>query len=104
MTEEAVRKLDSLTEMAEPMEMIDNRIVASNMSVKSFDTLKTFASDWSECTNMSFSKFLNRFETNSILHKEMLAVLAAITEVIKTNKGSESATEYYAALVSFYIF
>lgn len=30
----------------------------------------------------------------------MLAVLAAVTEVIKQNGGTESSTEYYAALVS----
>ena len=34
------------------------------------------------------------------MHKEMLAVLAAVTEVIKQKGGTESSTEYYAALVS----
>lgn len=34
----------------------------------------------------------------------MLAVLAAITEVIKQNGGTESSTEYYAALVSRFLF
>lgn len=29
----------------------------------------------------------------------MLAILAAVTDVIKENKGVESDTEYYAALV-----
>lgn len=37
---------------------------------------------------------------SSALHKEMLAVLAAITEVIKANGGTENTTEYFAALVS----
>jgi hypothetical protein len=30
----------------------------------------------------------------------MLAMLAAVTDIIKQNKGTESSTEYYAALVS----
>ena len=30
----------------------------------------------------------------------MLAVLAAVTEVIKAEGGKESSTEYFAALVS----
>ena len=44
-------------------------------------------------------RFLAHFQPNSIIHKEMLAVLAAVTEVIKQNGGTESSTEYYAALV-----
>lgn len=31
----------------------------------------------------------------------MLAVLAAVTEVIKEQGGKESTTEYFAALVSY---
>lgn len=50
-----------------------------------------------------FSRFLEHFQTNSAMHKEMLAVLAAIAEVIKQNGGKETSTEYYAALVSIYI-
>lgn len=65
----------------------------------SFQTLKSFASEWSDCSNMSFNRFLNIFRSDSVLHKEMLAILAAITEVIKQNGGTESATEYYCALV-----
>jgi len=32
----------------------------------------------------------------------MLAILAALTEVIKANGGKETSTEYFAALVSKY--
>ena len=32
---------------------------------------------------------------------QILAVLAAITEVIKENEGKETETEYFAALVRF---
>lgn len=34
------------------------------------------------------------------MHKEMLAVLSAVTEVIKQNGGTETSTEYFAALVN----
>lgn len=46
------------------------------------------------------SRFLNHFQSTSLIHKEMLAILAAVTDVIKQKGGTESSTEYYAALVS----
>ncbi|KAJ8712879.1 hypothetical protein PYW08_008183 [Mythimna loreyi] len=64
-----------------------------------YKTFQTFASDWSQCSNVSFSKLLTRFDSNNGLHKEMLAVLAAVTEVIKEQGGKESTTEYFAALM-----
>lgn len=45
-------------------------------------------------------RLLKNFSSNSCLHKEMLAILAALTEVIKANGGKETSTEYFAALVS----
>lgn len=65
----------------------------------SFKTMDTFASDWTNCSNMSYSRFLKVFRSDSALHKEMLSILAAITEVIKENGGSEAPVEYYCALV-----
>ncbi|KPI99063.1 RRP12-like protein [Papilio xuthus] len=62
-------------------------------------TFQTFASDWSQCSNVSFSKLLNRFDSNNAIHKDMLAVLAAVTEVIKEQGGKETSTEYFAALM-----
>nr|CAD7435539.1 unnamed protein product [Timema monikensis] len=65
-----------------------------------FKTFQTFASDWTSCSNISFNRLLKGFHSDSALHKEMLAVLAAITEVIKANGGKESITEYFAALMT----
>jgi ribosomal RNA-processing protein 12 len=48
------------------------------------------------------SRLLKGFCSNSALHKEMLAVLAAVTEVIKTNGGRETTVEYLGALVSLW--
>ncbi|RWS06205.1 RRP12-like protein [Dinothrombium tinctorium] len=60
----------------------------------------TFASLWSNCSNSSFDKLINNWQPSSILHKEMLAVLAAVTEAIRENGGKESETEYFAALIA----
>lgn len=49
-------------------------------------------------------RLLNRFDSNNALHKEMLAVLAAVTELIKEQGGNESTTEYFAALVTFHLY
>lgn len=43
---------------------------------------------------------MNGFRGTSDLHKEMLAILSAIAEVIKERNGTESSTEYFLALVS----
>ncbi|XP_068623812.1 RRP12-like protein [Battus philenor] len=72
---------------------------SGSMRSGTFKTFQTFASDWSQCSNVSFSKLLNRFDSNNAVHKEMLAVLAAVTEVIKEQGGKESTTEYFAALM-----
>ncbi|XP_050305349.1 RRP12-like protein [Anthonomus grandis grandis] len=66
----------------------------------SWQSMKSFASEWSECSNMSFGHFMKSFHADSALHKEMLAILAAIAEVIKQNGGRESSTEYYCALLT----
>ncbi|XP_038118089.1 RRP12-like protein [Culex quinquefasciatus] len=64
-----------------------------------FKTFQTFASNWSACSNMSFKKLLNNFRADSQLQKDMLAILAALTEVIKENGGSQSSTEYFLGLM-----
>lgn len=64
------------------------------------DTFDTFASNYSNCSNVSFTRFLSHFQSSSILHKEMLAILSAVTEIIKQNGGNETSTEYFAALMS----
>lgn len=46
-----------------------------------FKTFQTFASNFSACSNMSFKKLLNNFRADSQVQKDMLAILAALTEV-----------------------
>jgi len=72
--------------------------------VMSASTVKTFATDFSACTNVSFNKLTQRFSANNAQHREMLAILAAITQVIKSRSGGdgeeETSTEYFAALLT----
>lgn len=49
---------------------------------------------------MSFAKLLTQFSASNEHHKEMLAILAAVTEVIKSNGGEQTSTEYLAALLT----
>ena len=40
------------------------------------------------------------FLKDNVIVKDMMAVLAAVTEIIKENGGKETETEYFAALMS----
>jgi len=75
----------------------DEETVTLKMTNKTFDT---FASDWSQCTNVAFEKLISKFSASNSSQKEMLAVLAAVTEVIKTQGGKETEVEYFAALMT----
>ncbi|ESO86543.1 hypothetical protein LOTGIDRAFT_128850 [Lottia gigantea] len=63
-------------------------------------TFSTWATNWTDCTNATFSRVHRYWSSNSAMHKEILAVLAAVTEVIKQQGGTESETEYFAALMT----
>ncbi|XP_012622983.1 RRP12-like protein isoform X2 [Microcebus murinus] len=63
-------------------------------------TSGTFLSGLSDCTNVTFSKVQRFWESNSAAHKEICAVLAAVTEVIRSQGGKETETEYFAALMT----
>ncbi|XP_074501840.1 RRP12-like protein [Sebastes fasciatus] len=63
-------------------------------------TAGTFLSGLSDCSNLTFRKVQRYWESNSAAHKEICAVLAAVTEVIRGQGGKETETEYYAALMT----
>ena len=62
-------------------------------------TFRTMVSGVSDCTNMTFNRIKTHWEKNPEKHREVVAVLAAITEVIR-EKGftDESETAYFAVL------
>lgn len=78
----------------------DGESMVSDSDQQTAGTFKTWATNWTECTNTTFSKVHRYWSSNSSLHKEILAVLAAITEVIKAEGGKETETEYFAALMT----
>merc|ERR1711962_1853838 len=62
-------------------------------------TFKTFVSGVSDCTNMTFNRVRKHWEANAEKHKETVAVLAAITEVIREkNFEDENETAYFVVL------
>nr|XP_033324952.1 RRP12-like protein [Megalopta genalis] len=101
LTKEDLEKHDAIQSIGPQFEKLDidedHSDTQTETTTKTFDT---FASNYSNCSNISFNKFLTHFQSKSLLHKEMLAVLSAVTEVIKQNGGDESSTEYFAALMS----
>ncbi|XP_017799417.1 PREDICTED: RRP12-like protein [Habropoda laboriosa] len=100
-TTEDLQKHDAIQGIQPQFEKLDLDENHSDSGTQStINTVDTFATNYSNCSNVSFSRFLNHFQSNSLLHKEMLAVLSAVTEVIKQNGGNESSTEYFAALMS----
>ncbi|EDO48743.1 predicted protein [Nematostella vectensis] len=53
-----------------------------------------------DCTNPAFESIRRFANTQLASQKEVCAVLAAVTEVIKSQGGSETETEYFAALMT----
>jgi ribosomal RNA-processing protein 12 len=75
-------------------------MISDSDAASAADSFRSWATNWSDCTNATFNKVHKYWRSNSAFHKEILAVLAAITEVIKENNGKESETEYMAALMT----
>lgn len=76
----------------------DNMTESQGMTI-SHKTFHTFATNYTQCTNQSFSKLLNGFRGDSDDHKEMLAILAAAAEIINERNGTQSSTEYFLILI-----
>ncbi|KAL8187480.1 UNVERIFIED_CONTAM: pre-rRNA processing protein [Gekko kuhli] len=72
----------------------------NNAETKTHKSSATFLSGLSDCTNLTFSRVQRLWESNSAAHKEICAVLAAVTEVIRAQGGTESETEYFGALMT----
>lgn len=104
MTYDALKRHDAVQGLGPLVPKVEELVAMEEESSEcttesSYNTMNSFASDWSACSNMSFNKFLKVFRPNSAIHKEMLAILAAITEVIKEKGGTGTSVEYYCSLV-----
>lgn len=70
---------------------------SSAVSAKS----KAFSiSGLTDCSNLSFYNVLNKWSSTNALDQEKCAILAAVTEVIRSKGGTENETEYFAALMT----
>ncbi|CRL05121.1 CLUMA_CG017972, isoform A [Clunio marinus] len=110
LTMEAVEKHEAMESFnnRDPVNLISGSLkdfsIADNddifsQSQRSVSQATTFASQFSACSNTSFSKLLTNFRPDSQIQKEMLAILAALTEILKEKGGSESSTEYFLAIM-----
>lgn len=98
LTAESLLKHDALLgDAAMSSSVTDEDAVSLGQTAKTFET---FASDWTQCSHQSFHRLIRKFNANNPQHKEMLAILAAVTELIKEKGGEESSTEYFAALLA----
>jgi len=61
---------------------------------------QTFATCFTNCTNASFGYFLQKFNSNSSVHKEMLSILAAATDIINEQKDEETDEKYFDLLTN----
>ncbi len=113
--------LASLDAMSTKTPFVDDDAKSFLSDATTNDTFRSWASNWSDCTNATFNRVHRYWQSNSSLHKEViesslhslhtqlfhrfstiqiLTVLAAVTELIKEKDGNESEVEYFAALVS----
>lgn len=90
LTKKALEKLDALN---------GEQIVESEDDATSIGD-KSLVTTFSDCSNPTFSRMLNNWHSNSLIQKEMLAILAAVTDTIKSKGGKETETEYFAALMA----
>ena len=104
LTAESLLKHDALMGTVSTTNQEEGDALTLGQTNKTFDT---FASTvWSNCSNVSFGRLLPRFNPSNPKHKEMLAILSAVSEVIKENRIDETNTdepsgvEYFLALLT----
>lgn len=79
--------------------MVDEELAGDNESVGG-ETFKTFLSGVSDCSQPAFEKVKRFWQSQAASQKEVCAVLAAVTEVIREQGGKETETEYFGALMT----
>lgn len=71
------------------------KTVKSVASGGSRKTAVSFASVWSQCTNSSLEEFFQSWNPKLNTHKDALAVIAGLSQIM-TNEGTEQSNEQYA--------
>ncbi|XP_047128483.2 RRP12-like protein isoform X1 [Hydra vulgaris] len=73
------------------------------ISEKTAESTKSTAfsiSGLTDCSNITFSAVLDKWHSPNSLDQEKCAILAAVTEVIRSKGGSETESEYFGALMT----
>ena len=99
LAQESLRVLDHMTG-AVPRDQSEFAIDELDLtSETSGGTFRTMVSGVSDCTNITFNRIKTYWNKNPEKHREVVAVLAAITEIIREKGFSdESETAYFAVL------
>eukprot|EP00794_Sanderia_malayensis_P014945 gene14945-16486_t len=79
--------------------LLDNDLISETTQSHSKSSAATSISGLTDCSNITFNKVQNLWASPVEEHKQICAVLAAVTEVIRSNNGNETETEYFAALM-----
>ncbi|KAK8775267.1 hypothetical protein V5799_031383 [Amblyomma americanum] len=74
--------------------------ILDRLSVAGTETNRTADTDWTFASAMTMNKLVNKWDPTSPLHKEMLAMYNATTEVIKASGGQQTDTEYFGVLMT----
>eukprot|EP00112_Aurelia_sp_Birch-Aquarium-sp1_P019872 Seg500.2 transcript_id=Seg500.2/GoldUCD/mRNA.D3Y31 product="RRP12-like protein" protein_id=Seg500.2/GoldUCD/D3Y31 len=79
----------------------DDEIITDASQANSTGSSVPFSiSGLTDCSNMTFQKVHKLWTSPLEEHKQICAILAAVTEIIRAEGGKETETEYFAALVS----
>uniref|UniRef100_A0A131YQ96 Ribosomal RNA-processing protein 12 n=1 Tax=Rhipicephalus appendiculatus TaxID=34631 RepID=A0A131YQ96_RHIAP len=70
------------------------------LSIAETESNRTAESDWTLGSIMTMNRLLHKWDPTSELHKEMLAMYNASTEIIKSKGGQLTDTEYFAVLMT----
>ncbi|XP_066913339.1 RRP12-like protein [Clytia hemisphaerica] len=85
-------------DIEEDLHMEDLAISETTATTKKSKALSI--SGLTDCSNMTFNRVMDKWKSTDSLDQEKCAVLAAVTEVIRSRGGSESETDYFAALMT----
>uniref|UniRef100_A0A023GCH0 Hipothetical protein n=1 Tax=Amblyomma triste TaxID=251400 RepID=A0A023GCH0_AMBTT len=96
---EGMLTMEKLQEHNGQMNEVEEDAV-DQLSVAGTETNLTAGTDWTFASVMTMNKFLKKWDPTSPLHKEMLAMYNATTEVIKASGGQQTDTEYFAILMT----
>ena len=108
LTAESLLRHDAFMGNADLQTSGDKKIAEDALTLgQTNKTFDSFASSvWSQCSNVSFARLLPRFNPSNPKHKEMLAILSAIGEVIAENSDAQINNEeipsakYFGALLT----